>query len=599
MSFSDQEIRKFQGLSGPIKLVLGYVWQAYWRFVVNGGFRNLNTKPRNPKRSWSTFRMLRSLRRFNANLDPDQLNKAIAEFFKLNFDAPPASDARPSSVVIMGWREDSSFPVASRDFLSTSASVIRVFRPDVAFLRGQMGLVWSGFRIEIASSPMNSWPSEVDRFLKELMQVQTFHIDSVTSRVNQTEDDRGIVELFVENPAELSQLIEATNSKDLALATLEAISSSVDLFSDSGVRLAAAKLALVAGEMGHKFASKFGFEVVSRTEIMPMAIKVPVPSVARVANVALQDGDTLLRDNCLLEFDPVQNPSFDFVAGKWDCVVGTHLDNRYAAVATRKTSSKVLEDGILLSSRADSNWFHWLIETLPRVVELDAQIDPSIPFVISDSIPDTAKESISLISQRKIIEIDRHTRHIFNHLFVPGPVLFHPDSPFFWMGPKFNLVNRDLLLSLRHIVLDAVSASESWLDFERIFIPRENSNRSLLNRGKVSTELETLGFRVISLGSLSFREQVQLFNRAKIIVFEGGAAMSNLIFCSPGARIYVLVGEALEKYRMPSIIGELAGASVQIITGRESRSHINASFMARIHSSYKISAKKLMSVLAR
>jgi capsular polysaccharide biosynthesis protein len=328
-----------------------------------------------------------------------------------------------------------------------------------------------------------------------------------------------------------------------------------------------------------------------------MKIQVPLNDLVQVSNVELQDGDTLLKNKSLLCFDPVQNPSFDFVAGKWDSVVGSHLDKRYAAIRKREDANRGIPEGILLSSRADFNWFHWLIETLPRLMVADDYLPAEIPLVISESIPSAARESISAVTNRVCVEISRKTRQRFESLWVLGPVLFHPDTPHLWMGEKFVLVNEAPLRELRNRVLEHNRVKRPIVQPERVFIPRASNHRSLVNRSKISALLEGLQFQTVHIEKLSFLSQAELFNQAKIIVFEGGATMSNLIFCSAGAQVIVLAGKSLGNYKMPVILGEIAGASVKVLTGREIRPLHAKSFSSRMHSSYKVSARELKSAL--
>jgi capsular polysaccharide biosynthesis protein len=49
--------------------------------------------------------------------------------------------------------------------------------------------------------------------------------------------------------------------------------------------------------------------------------------------------------------------------------------------------------------------------------------------------------------------------------------------------------------------------------------------------------LAPFGFDVIDPGELSFREQVELFSQASVVIAPHGAALANLVFCRPATRI--------------------------------------------------------------
>jgi Glycosyltransferase 61 len=593
MSFSSEDIRKFQALPGPAKRALGFLWRRYWNLVQNTNNFGFLVLLRNPVSAFLTHKMLWNLRRFNSNLDHKELKKAVGIFSKLNFQAGQPLGPVGNSTVIMGWEEFQDCKAFGSHNFSIKISRKRVIRPDVAFVKGDFDLICSGFRMEISHTSSNLPKSDFNQFIKELLRIPGLHIDSITPKTP-VKSNNSLPALFLRYPSEIAQILEATNSSELSLTILKSISRIISVNLNSDILLSAVKLSLVAGEKGHSFARDLGFEVRRRIELLPMLAKEPKSAFVHVPNVQIQDGDSLLEGNTLIEFDPVQNPSFDFVAGKWDSVVGTHLDNRFAAVKMRVADPNLHSSGILMSSRADFNWFHWLIETLPRISRINETFDLSVPIVISDSIPETAKESLKLITRREILEVSRWARHSFTNLYVPSPVLFHPDSPNLWMGKDFHLLDREALLALRQKVLESPFRSNSGFDFERIFIPRKNANRSLINRKKISSKLRKIGFKEVELASLSFTKQVEVFNRAKIIVFEGGATMSNLIFCSAGTNVIVLVGKSLEQYHLPVILGEIAGTKTKIITGNESRAQYLGSFSSKIHSSYKISSRKLL-----
>lgn len=65
---------------------------------------------------------------------------------------------------------------------------------------------------------------------------------------------------------------------------------------------------------------------------------------------------------------------------------------------------------------------------------------------------------------------------------------------------------------------------------------RRNSRRYLQEAELVPT-LERLGFVVLDPGSLSVQEQIDTFAGAEMIVAPHGAALTNITFCQPGARV--------------------------------------------------------------
>jgi capsular polysaccharide biosynthesis protein len=78
----------------------------------------------------------------------------------------------------------------------------------------------------------------------------------------------------------------------------------------------------------------------------------------------------------------------------------------------------------------------------------------------------------------------------------------------------------------------------------RVLICRSPSNsRSVTNRAAMIEALKALNFVAIQPDKLGFDEQALLFAQAEIIVCEFGAALTNVYFCPPHAKIVEIIAE--------------------------------------------------------
>ena len=77
--------------------------------------------------------------------------------------------------------------------------------------------------------------------------------------------------------------------------------------------------------------------------------------------------------------------------------------------------------------------------------------------------------------------------------------------------------------------------------FDYIFIDRKEDSKfnhcQIINNEEVFEYLKSRGFLKYKVGQLSFKNQIHLFNNAKIIIGPHGAAFSNLIFCKPQTKV--------------------------------------------------------------
>lgn len=87
---------------------------------------------------------------------------------------------------------------------------------------------------------------------------------------------------------------------------------------------------------------------------------------------------------------------------------------------------------------------------------------------------------------------------------------------------------------LRHYEIKVAPAGPG----KRIYISREGAAiRRVTNEPDLLAMLSRYGFESIEPGSIPFSRQAELFQSADIVVAPHGAALANLMFCRPGARI--------------------------------------------------------------
>jgi hypothetical protein len=91
-------------------------------------------------------------------------------------------------------------------------------------------------------------------------------------------------------------------------------------------------------------------------------------------------------------------------------------------------------------------------------------------------------------------------------------------------------------------ILDNVRTGGPAEGSQRIFVSRGPSlNREMRNRAQLAEALARRGFTIVRPERLSFDEQVATFASADIIVSEFGAAMANVVFAKPGARVVEII----------------------------------------------------------
>jgi capsular polysaccharide biosynthesis protein len=184
----------------------------------------------------------------------------------------------------------------------------------------------------------------------------------------------------------------------------------------------------------------------------------------------------------------------------------------------------------VLTTEAASLYYHWLFQLLPRYQLMqragieDREIDY---YYVNGSGSRFQRETLSLlgIEQSKIIEGDKVRYLKARQLVVPsiplGGACFRP-----WMT-KFL---RDTFIPR--------SAHGTTTSPRRLYISRASAGyRRVLNEGAVVELLSRHQFEVVEMERLSVQEQAAVMASCEAIVAPHGGGLSNIVFCSPGAKI--------------------------------------------------------------
>jgi hypothetical protein len=209
----------------------------------------------------------------------------------------------------------------------------------------------------------------------------------------------------------------------------------------------------------------------------------------------------------------------------------------------REDNLKSIPRAISLLKDHSRNYYHWLLECLPRATLALRRHDwADAPLLIDADLPAQFIESLRLLSSaRKHIAIPRGLRVSVQELYFPS--VMSPTHDYYGSSPRAEdfLIAPEAVALLRESLLPHVSTDASEQTQHLIYVARSGgSHRSLLNESEVISALEKMGFTIVYPGNLSFAEQIVLFANAKIIVGPTGAAMANIVFANPECKIVVL-----------------------------------------------------------
>ena len=284
-----------------------------------------------------------------------------------------------------------------------------------------------------------------------------------------------------------------------------------------------------------------------------------------VRGAELLRGSIVLNNGTLENYEHAADPTWDFVSGLWQVQFGSQNRRDSALIKISKKYPIALRESILIGGRNDSNYFHFLVEYLPRILTIPNSISKSAPILISNSVPKSGVQALEKLTNRKIIKIDPLKTYQVSRLHVSAPVsqvldtTKVPWSDGLFIDLKTLQVFRERCLSL---------FSNPTLPPRRIYLRRQSGHRNLSNGAQLEKIARRMGFEVIDIKGMSWEKQVRLFSNCQVVVGAGGAVMANYIFLPKGAKVISLTSDYLADFSLPAYMASVAEASFTYVTGK-------------------------------
>lgn len=194
----------------------------------------------------------------------------------------------------------------------------------------------------------------------------------------------------------------------------------------------------------------------------------------------------------------------------------------------------------LVQGASGSNYFHWLMDILPRIKIYSKNLPLSlaikeINYFYLPLINNTQIESLQLlgIEKKKIIN-----SNVYKHIKADKMIFI--SHPWYNKGKfhdqSFNLPR----WIIKWIKLVFFKYKKKFKCSKKILIDRSDSLYShcqIINKKEVASYLIKKGFKIYQASKYSFAKQIFMFSNAKCIIGAHGAALANLIFCKPKTKI--------------------------------------------------------------
>lgn len=226
--------------------------------------------------------------------------------------------------------------------------------------------------------------------------------------------------------------------------------------------------------------------------------------------------------------------------------IKTHTDS--TALIKRYEVVRISE-GLFLGGNGSWNWYHWIIEILPRTLLLNHIKTKTL--LVSD---DLLKYSSMLNTLKAVVGDSFHLvfmsskkNYLVKKLYYVNGISYMPfnlpNNTAFQLKDSF--IRSNILIKLRNTLVLQFAQEEPLEKIEKIFLYRA-THRTSKNQDHLLHEMQKEGFKSVNFDGLTVQEQIHYMQSAKVVMGITGAAFTNLIFANPGTKFICLMQKGME-----------------------------------------------------
>ena len=271
-------------------------------------------------------------------------------------------------------------------------------------------------------------------------------------------------------------------------------------------------------------------------------IDLPAPYIARIPDTKFLGETRAILDDDNQAFYHDEVADLDLYKFVHKFTTATLIDSKFIGLINASNASRSLERSVLISCEHERNYFHWLVECIPKLLYLDSLgLFTDYPLIINRDLHPNLRRALDLVNvnERPIIEVAKNKIYSVQDLIYISDLSRIKDRSLGKADPSDVLISKKWLNQLAEKMLETVNPVSSK-EFEKIFIIRKSKLRELTNARQIEKKMRDKGFHVLLPEEYTFDEQVEIFANARVIFLATGAACTNLLFCRPGtqARIF-------------------------------------------------------------
>jgi hypothetical protein len=195
-----------------------------------------------------------------------------------------------------------------------------------------------------------------------------------------------------------------------------------------------------------------------------------------------------------------------------------------------RRSRTIARDVLWIVDDWSNGYFHWLTDVLTRLYVVRDRLDDFVLLLpwdyeargfVQPSLRSFGVKSLEFISQNEVLRCRK--------VFMPTHT-----------APSGHY-NEEIIRGVRSVLVEAYGEAADRGEYERIYISRSRARkRRILNEETVIRILAEFDFQTIYAEDLSFEQQIKICSRARYLVSNHGAGLTNMLFMPQGASLLEL-----------------------------------------------------------
>ncbi|AYD67196.1 glycosyltransferase family 61 protein [Achromobacter sp. B7] len=257
-----------------------------------------------------------------------------------------------------------------------------------------------------------------------------------------------------------------------------------------------------------------------------------------------------------------------------------------------------VDTGIDVMHEYSNNYFHFVAETLPRMILAEeAELPADVPYIVERDLHENMAKLLSMAntSGRPILPVESDTMYRVGALYIPSDVTSVVDSYEAGESGRWSCLDVPRIRTAVARCKAFVPSTRAVLRKRKIYAGRSGGIRQLTNQQELEAALAARGFEIMRTDGLDVQTQITIFREAEVIIAPTGAQLTNLVWVEPGTQVIVLASDhPSHQLYLWELLGRVSKADVTCVIGP--RAYVRNDKYS-VHDDYSINVQHVLDLI--